>query len=171
MKTIQVKVTRAEKRNRKIILTIESDLYSNETFAVTPFYNEGDEKNQLQSVHFNLEVNEQDGKVEAKVFFSNPLSHFTKGHTQLHKPITTFYLTQKECALDWFLNEKQEWFTEDRITQILKLWESDTEFYNELANIAVKRKKQFKIDALNEARLNYENALKNLDKCLLDITF
>ena len=34
MKPIEVKMLRAEKRNRKIILTFESDLYSNETFAV-----------------------------------------------------------------------------------------------------------------------------------------
>jgi hypothetical protein len=171
MKPIQVKVTRAEKRNRKIILTIESDLYSDEVFAVTPFYNEGDKKNQLQALHLNLELTEQSGKIEAKVFFSNCLSHFTKGHTQLHKPITTFYLTQKECALDWFMNEKQEWYTDERIAQILKLWESDKEFHSELLDISVKRKKQFKIDALNEAKQNYKTALENLDKCLADASF
>ncbi len=73
------------------------------------------------------------------------MSHYTKGHTQLHKPITTFYLTQKECALDWFMNEKQEWYTDERIVQILKLWESDTEFHSELLRISLNRKKQFKI--------------------------
>jgi len=171
MKPIQVKVTRAEKRNRKIFLTIESDLYSDEVFAVTPFYDEGDKKNQLQALHLNLELTEQSGKVDAKVFFSNCLSHFTKGHTQLHKPITTFYLTKKECALDWFINEKKEWYTDGLITKILKLWESDKEFYNELLEISIKRKKQFKIDALNKAKENYKNALDNLDKCLADASF
>ncbi len=171
MKPIKVKVIRAEKRNRKIILVIESDLYSDEVFAVTPFYNEGDKKNQLQSLHLNLELTEQSGNVKAKVFFSNCLSHYTKGHTQLHKPITTFYLTQKECALDWFMNEKQECYTDERIVQILKLWESDTEFHSELLRISLNRKKQFKIDELNEAKENYKSALEILDKCLKDASF
>jgi len=89
----------------------------------------------------------------------------------LHKPITTFYLTKKECALDWFLNEKQEWYTKERIEQILKIWESDKEFYKELFDISEKRKKQFKIGALNEAKKNYQTALENLDKCLEDASF
>ncbi|MDT8412685.1 MAG: hypothetical protein RQ875_09505 [Vicingaceae bacterium] len=171
MKPIQVKVTRAEKRSRKIILVIESDLYSDEVFAATPFYIEGDKKNQLKSLHLNLQLTEQSGKVEAKVFFGNCLFHFTKGHTQLHKPISTFYLTQKECALDWFMNEKQECYTDERIAKILKLWESDKEFHSELLDISVKRKKQFKIDALNEAKHSYKTALENLNKCLADASF
>lgn len=166
MKQIQVKVTRAEKRGRKIILIIESDLYSNETFAVTPFYNEGDEKNQLREVYFGLEVKESGGEIDAKVSFGNCLSHFTKGHSQLHKPISKFYLTQKECALDWFLNEKQEHFTDHLINKALKLWESDKQFHDDLLNISLQRKKQFKIDALNDSKIAYQAALENLDKCL-----
>lgn len=171
MNPINVKITRAEKRNRKIILVIESDLYSDEVFAVTPFYDEGENKNQLQAIHFNLELTEKSGKVDAKVFFDNPLSHFTKGHSQLHKPLSTFYLTKKECALDWFINEKEEWYTEERITQILKMWESDKDFYNELLEISIKRKKQFKVEALNKAKEKYNKALENLDKCLADASF
>jgi len=166
MKPIQVKVTRSEKRNRKIIIVFESDLFSDEVFAVTPFYNEGDAKNQLQKIHFNLEVTEQSGIVDAKVSFGNCLNHFTKGHSQLHSPLTTFFLTQKECALNWFLTEKQEWFKEERINQILKLWEHDKEFCQKLLDISEKRNKQFKIDALNKAKQEYKVALDNLDKCL-----
>jgi hypothetical protein len=171
MKPIQVKVTRSEKRNRKIIIVFESDLFSDEVFAVTPFYNEGDAKNQLQSIHFNLEVTEQSGKVDAKVSYGNCLSHFTKGYTQLHYPITSFYLTQKECALNWFLSEKQQWYKQEKIDQILKLWESDKDFHKELFDISEKRKNQFKVDALNKAKEEYKVALENLDKCLSECNF
>jgi len=169
MKHIEVKITRLQKRNRKIIIVIESDLYSNEVFAVTPFYDEGDKKNQLQSINFDLKVNEEGGKLDATVNFSSYLPHFTKGHTQLSKPLTMFYLTKKECAKDWFLNEKREYFTESRISQILKLWDEDKDFQNELLDISIKRKKQFKSDDLNEAKKNYQIALDNLNKCLDEI--
>ena len=166
MKPIEVKITRAEKRGRKIIITIESDLYSNEVFAVTPFYDEGEKKNQLQSVHFNLEVHEEDNKVDAKVFFSNPLSHFTKGHQQLHKPINKFYLSKKDCAKDWFISEKQEYYTDQRISQILKIWETDKPFHDELQAISIQRKRQFQIDNLNKAKKEYQMALENLESCI-----
>lgn len=168
MKPINVKVTRAEKRGRKIILVIESDLYSDETFAENPFYDAGDEKNQLETIYFNLELSEKSGNVDANVSFGNCLSHFTKGYSQLHKPLTSFYLTKKECALDWFLNEKEEWYTEERIKQILKLWENEPDFYNELLEISNNRKKQFKLEALDKAKKEYKEALDNLDKLLSD---
>ena len=171
MTPINVKLTRAEKRGRKIILVIESDLYSDETFAITPFYDEGDIKNQLQAIHFNLEIMEKSGNIDAKVSFGNCLSHSTKGHSQLHRPLSSFYLTKKECALDWFNNEKEEYFTDEKIKQILKLWESEPDFYNQLLEIYNKRKKEFKIEALNKAKEEYKKALDDLDKLLAETSF
>lgn len=170
MKPVQVKLTRAEKRGRKIILVIESDLYSDEVFAVTPFYNEGDAKNQLQDVHFELKVTETSGKIKASVEFGNCLSHFTKGHTQLHYPVSKFFIDQKDCARDYFLKEKPEQFTDDRINQILKLWKEEPEFQAELSLIATVRKKQFKIDALNEAKEKYQKALSKLETALAELS-
>ena len=170
MKPIQVKLTRVEKRGRKIILVIESDLYSDEVFAVTPFYNEGDKKNQLQDVHFELKVTETSGNIKASVEFGNFLSHFTKGHTQLHEPVNTFFIEQKDCARNYFLKEKPEHFTDERINQILKLWKEEPEFRSELSLIAIERKKQFKIDTLNKAKENYQKALSNLENALSELS-
>jgi hypothetical protein len=165
---IGVRLTRAERRGRKIILVIESDLYSDETFATTPFYDEGDEKNQLQSIVFNLSVTEKSGKVEAHVDFGDCLYMCTKGHSQLHEPLKNHFLTKKECALDWFMNEKEKYYTDESINKILKRWETDKEFHDCLLNISLKRKKQFKLDALKRAKENYQIALKKLDDCLAE---
>ena len=62
-------------------------------------------------------------------------------------------------------------YTEERINKILKIWESDTNFHKELLDISINRKKQFKIDELNNAKEAYKKALENLDKCLLESTF
>jgi hypothetical protein len=163
-------VTRVQKRDRKIIVVIESDLYSDEVFAVTPFYDEGDAKNQLQSLHFNLELTETSGEVKAKVSFGNCLSHFTKGHSQLHSNLSTFFIDKKDCARNWFLTEKEEWFKDERITQILKLWETDNLFHAELSDIAKARKMKFKNDRLTKAKLNHQKSLDELECAVNDLT-
>lgn len=165
MKPISVKILKAEKKGRKIILEIESDLYSNEVFAVTPFYDEGDAKNQLQAVHINIQITEENGELKTGINYGNMLSHFTKGHTQLHYPLDTFYLNKKDCALHYFNTEKQEQFTDERIIKILKLWEEDKSFHSKLVEIVEKRKKQFQIDKFNEAKKAHQLALENLNKC------
>lgn len=169
MKPIDVKVTRVQKRDRKIIIVIESDLYSDEVFAVTPFYDEGDAKNQLQSIQFHLDVTEQAGQVKANVSFGNCLSHFTKGHSQLHSPLNRFFLDKKDCARNWFLTEKQEFFTDERIKRILDLWETDKPFQVELSNIAKSRKLKFKNDRLVKAKLEHQKAMDEVELAINDL--
>lgn len=170
MNPISVEVKRAEKRNRKIIIVIESDLYSDETFAVNPFYDEGDDKNQLQSVRFNISVTEKSGKIDAKVSFGNCLSHFTKGHSQIHKPLSSHFLSRRDCALDYIISEKEEYFTDEKIVKIINQWESDPDFQNKLLNAAEKRKAQFRMDRLNKAKASYAKALEELDACLTEFS-
>jgi type I restriction-modification system DNA methylase subunit len=169
MKPIDVKITRAEKRGRRIIVVFESDLYSDEVFAVTPFYDEGDAKNQLQCIRFDLNITEQSGQVKAQVGFANSLSHFTKGHSQLHYPINTFFLDKKDCARNWFLTEKQEYFTDERIDQILKLWEADPKFHEELIDITRRRRHSFRVDRLNTAKLRHQKALLELEEAMSEL--
>lgn len=170
LKPIGVKITRAEKRGRKIIIVIESDLYSDETFAVNPFYDEGDEKNKLCEIRMAVDIKEQSGYVSAKVSFGNCLEHFTKGHTQLHRSIGSHYLTKKECAVDWFLNSSVDYYTEERANQIFRNWENDKEFYTELQKLYKKRCLEIKKSKLLEAQSNYKEALDKLNSCISDMT-
>lgn len=166
LKPISVKLTRAEKRGNKIILVIESDLYSSEVFAVTPFYDEGDKKNQLQAVHFDVKVTEQDGKVEASVNFGNCLNHFTKGHSQLHQSLRTFFLDKKDCARDWVNKESEEYFNEGRKKQVLGMWQHDIEFQNELKALISKREDNIKRSALDKAKEKFKKASEKLEEAL-----
>ncbi|MCP3924520.1 MAG: hypothetical protein GY714_18255 [Desulfobacterales bacterium] len=163
IKKIGVKLTRAERRGRKIIIVIEPDLFSSEVFGVTPFYDEGDEKNQLQNAQFVVNITEEDYKVDANVSYTG--CHYTKGHTQLHS-LSECALSKKDVALNWFLTEEEKYYTEDRIQQILKLWVEDEEFYKKLVEISTRRKKEFKILEFNKIKERYEIALGEFDKAL-----
>ncbi len=167
---ISVKLTRVEKRGRKIIIVIESDIYSDEVFAVTPFYDEGDKKNQLQSTHFILNVTEQSGAVNAKVDFTGANTHYTKGHSQLHSPMNRFFISKEDCVIDWALTETEEYLREDRINQVLKMWDGNPVIQNRINAIISERKQQFKIKKLEAAKTNYHQALKELEIAMELIT-
>lgn len=161
-KPIGVKITRADKRGRKIILVMESDLYSYETFAVNPFYNEGDVKNQLQSTNFVIKVTEKKGEIKAEVSFGSSLSHFTRGYTQLHSGMGAYFLSRKDQAINWVQSEREEWFKKDRINQVLKQWESDKDFYTKLKHEIKIREKDIRHKKLIEAESLFFEALENL---------
>ncbi len=154
MGQIGIRIIKAIKKGRKITIEFESDLYSNEVFAVTPFYDEGDDKNQLQEVKFVVYVTEEDGVISASVKFGNCLYHYTKGHTQLHKDLTKFYKSKKECALDWVETESEENFNESSKTQILKLWEHDVKFYDMLKKKIKEREQKILENRLAQAKEN-----------------
>lgn len=151
-KSIGVEIIRAVKKKRRIIIELESDLYSSEVFAVTPFYDEGDAKNQLQAVNLQLNIKEVDGEVSADVQFSNCLGHFTKGHSQLHSPLTTFFKDKKDCARAWAKKESRKYLTQERIKQVLKLWEGDDIFVKELQQLISDRSKQLKDEEITRTR-------------------
>lgn len=163
-KPFGVKITRADKRGRKIILVMESDIYSDETFAVNPFGDEGDEKNQLDAIHFGIKVTEKGGKIKAEVSFGNCLNHFTKGNSQLHSSIETFYSDRKDCAMDWIKSTDDEWFLDDRIKQIANQWERDPEFQAQFLSAVNKRKQKTKANELKEAEFGFQQALSRLKK-------
>lgn len=165
-KPIEVKILRAEKRGRKVIIVFESDLYSDEVFAVTPFYDEGDAKNQLQDAHFTLNVDEKSGNIKANVWFTGANTHYTKGHTQLHYPMNRFFLSKEDCVIDWAMTEKEEWLNEDRIKQVLNMWNGNTEMQERIKDIISNRKQRFKLDRLKKAKENYHIALKELESAM-----
>ncbi len=166
-KPIKVKITRAERRGRKIILVLESDLYSHETFAVNPFYNEGDAKNQLDAIHFDIKVTENDGAIDAKVDFGNSLSHFTKGHRQLHQCLETYYLDRRSMAMNWVQSTQEKWFTDDKIEGLLAHWENeDSEFAAELKDEIRQRKAGLHQKQLDLAEASLLKALADLKQLL-----
>jgi hypothetical protein len=167
LKPVGVKITRAERRDRKIILVIEPDLFSDEVFAVTPFYDAGDEKNKLQHARFNVSIEETKGIISAKVGYSG--NNFTTGHSQIHGSIESHFIDKKDCALNWFLNEPEEYYTESRKNQILNMWNHDQIFQKELSEIFEKRQKEFKIEKLNKIKKKYQEALEELEKTIEEL--
>lgn len=135
---IDVRLTKAIKKGRKVIIEFESDLFSNEVFCHNVFYDEGDDKNQLQSVIFNINAIETNGEIKAQVYFGNYLSHFTKGHSQMHSPLKTFFRDKKEATENWFKTDKE--LKKDDVERILGNWEHDKAFQQKLKNIAEGRK-------------------------------
>lgn len=166
MKQIEVNLIRSEKRGKKIILVFESDLFSDQVFAVTPFYDEGDNKNQLQAVHFELKVTEKAGKIEAKVDFASCLTHYTKGHRQLHYPLKTFYLDKKDCTRNWANTETEEYLTDERCNQVLAIWMQEPEFQKEIIDIIDKRREFFKSERIKIAKENLKKALRDLETAI-----
>lgn len=163
---IGVKILRAEKRGRKIIVVFESDLYSDEVFAVTPFYDEGDAKNQLQDAHFVLNVSEKSGELKASVWFTGANTHYTKGHSQLHDSMNRFFISKEDCVINWAMTEKEEWLNDSRIKQVLDMWKDNPEMQNDITEIISKRKQEFKIERLKQAKENYHTALKELEEAM-----
>lgn len=166
LKPIGVKITRSEKRDRKIILVIEPDLFSNEVFAVTPFYDEGDKKNQLQKIKLSMTVEEKNGKITTRVNYSG--DHYTKGHRQMFD-VDRHFINKKDCTLNWFLNEPEKYYTESRKKQILDIWKHDIEFQKELSEIFEKRKNEFKIKKLKEIKERYQEALSDLESAIEEL--
>ena len=160
---MEIKLLRAEKRGRKIIIVFESELYSNETFAVNPFYDEGDEKNQLQAVHFDLKVTEDNGQVNAEVYYGSGGSHFTKGHTQLHSSLSSYFLDKKECAMDWIEEEKEEYFTKDRIDKMLSNWKEDRMFLEALQGLIKEKLQNIRLEKIKNVKERIKENLIELD--------
>jgi len=157
---IGVKITRAERRNRKIILVIEPDLFSNEVFAETPFYDEGPEKTQLQSVNFSLSVKEERYKISASVFYQG--AHYTKGCSQIHD-INRRFIDKKDCALNWVQSETEEYLTEERLGKVLKMWETEPNFQQVINDLFKKRKAQIAHQRLAEVKAAYHIALEKYE--------
>lgn len=116
-----VSVERAELRNGKIIIVIKPKLLSNQTFAVSPYYDEGDAKNQLQEASFNITVCEKGGDVKCNVGFSSGLGHFTKGRTQIHCGMSKLLFSKVDLAAHEILTCDDKYlFDEDRMSRLIK---------------------------------------------------
>lgn len=165
MEPIGVRLVKAEKKGRKITVVFESDLFSEEQFAVTPYYSEG-EKDQLQAIIFSLEVVEKSGKVEAKVNFGNPLSHFTKGHTQIHFPINTLFKDRKDSVLNWAYNAEMKQFYEDQINRVLSQFKDEHLFCENIREIIKDRFKQQHSIKVLLAKKELDEAIVKLQELL-----
>lgn len=164
LENVKVKVTRAEKRGGKIILVIEPDLFSNEVFAVNPYYDEGENKNKLQYAKFNISVEENYGRVSANVSYLGAGSHFTTGHTQLHESFDKVFISKKDKAIHEILTIGEKWYYADgRIGKLLKMWDSEPKFQDHLKKLCVKRECEFKAIRFKKAKENYLNALSEME--------
>jgi hypothetical protein len=164
---VKVKVTRAELRNRKIIIVIEPDLLSNEVFAVNPYYDEGENKNKLQYAKFNISVEENYGRVSANVSYLGAGSHFTTGHTQLHESFEKVFISKKEKAIHEILTIEEKWYNQpDRVSKILKMWDKDTKFKSHLISLCEKREIEFKEDKIKKANKMYKEAIDLMNEAL-----
>lgn len=164
MKPVTVSIIKAEKRGRRTTIVFESDLYSDEIFAVNPFYDEGDDKNQLQEVLFYVEVKEKSGKIAAKVGFGNSLCHFTKGLLQIHEPLTNLYKDKKDQARHYILNRRE---FDDRHESIFKVWEHDAEFLKELKASSKKVHEEKRLAAIQVAKENLRKAMSEYETLVL----
>jgi len=169
MNPIKTKITRLEKRGRKIIVVFESDLFSDETFCENIFYNEGDAKNQLRQVHFKLNVTEKSGNVTASVEFDSCLNHFTKGHSQCHQPLNTYFLNRKEASKSWMLNYKNPYYSDGRAMQVIEQYKSEPDFKKELEAIYQNGLHMLKVEKMKVAKDKYQQALKELNEALEQI--
>lgn len=166
---LSIRINSIKKRKREIIIVVESDIYTDDVFCVTPFYDEGDDKNHLQHMKFNVYVEEVGGKVSATVNFSSEY-HSTTGYSQLHGGIGSYYKERKDSVLAWFLNTKQEYFNKIHQDSLLKIWESDIDFCHQLKEIAKKRELEFKKEILREAKEKYLKASKEFENALNNLT-
>ena len=163
----KIEVHRAEVRNGKIIIVIEPSLLSSQTFAVNPFYDEGDKKNQLQEAHFSVSLTERNREItKCTVNFGNSLGHFTKGHTQIHDRMENLFFTKIEKAVHEILTTDVKYLEDDsRMNKLLTLLDSDRErehvsslIDDRLSEVKSKRVIVAK-EALKEAMAEYEAAL------------
>ena len=123
-----VKVERAELRNGKIIIVIKPRLLSDQVFAANPFYDEGDKKNQLQEAHFNINISEKSGIIKSEATFGNGLSHFTKGHSQIHSSMKDLFLTKIEEAAHEVLTTDQKYLMDsERMGKLINNLETQEE--------------------------------------------
>ncbi len=165
-KPIEVKIIRAEKKGRKITLVFESDLYSDEVFCNNPFYDEGDAKNQLQATHFSLTVSEQSGELKATVEFGNCLTHFTKGHSQMHRNINTMFVRKEDSAINWALTEKVNALTGSSANQVIDMWDKRPDIQQRIRSIIKERLTSARLTKIREAKEKYQQAMKDYEDAI-----
>jgi hypothetical protein len=164
----KVKVTRADLRNRKIILVLEPDLLSNEVFSPSPFYDDGDNKNKLQTIRIGITLLEEKGKVTIEK--CNYVDyHSTTGHRQIN--INEMFINKKDHAIYEILTTDYKYIEDKRrINQLLSNWDNEIEFRDKLINLINNRKEEHKKKEFIKALEAYETARKNLEHtmCLDD---
>ncbi|MEN8447817.1 MAG: hypothetical protein ABG776_22705 [Cyanobacteria bacterium J06555_13] len=134
---------------------------------MNPFYDEGVKKNQLSEAHFNISVTEKGGKVTKCIAdFGCGLSHFTKGHTQIHDRMSNLFLTKIEKAVHEVLTTDIKYLRDDsRMNQLLTLLDSDTErdHVSKLIDNRLLKEKNKRVEeakaALSKAMEEYEEAI------------
>lgn len=171
MEKIKITVERAEVRNGKIIVCFRPDLLSGQTFAVNPFYDEGDLKNQLQQAHFVLSLTEDHGEIKnLKVDYTGVNTHYTKGHTQIHYPMTSFTFDRRDAAIIWFTEkitpDSEYW--KDHVETANKHWSKvDPDFLPRLNETIKEQERQFYFKQVKQAKYELHQALDKLDKLML----
>ena len=168
----KIEVERAELRNGKIIIVIKPRLLSDQIFAVNPFYDEGEKKNQLGNAHFNLEITESGGSVKVEANFGNGLSHFTKGHSQIHCNMHHLFLTKIENAVHEVLTTDEKYlFESERMGKLIDNLETTEEKdhvkalisgrINKSKSEVVGKKKAKMLDAIRAYERAIEEAANN----------
>lgn len=163
----EVKTHRAEVRNGKIIMVIEPKIMSSQVFAVNPFYTEGDEKNQLQDTQYIIKVTEKNGEIKKfEAEYSNSLSHFTKGHTQIHCGMRNLFKSKIETAVYEILTTKIKYILDDsRMKKLIDLLDSDEE-RNHAIMLIEKRKQKHKEDIIYGAKERLIRSMKDYEAAL-----
>jgi len=165
-KPAKVKVSRIDLRKRKIILVIEPELFSNEVFAVNPFYDEGDKKNKLQYIDVLVKLHEENGKITVSACEYSG-TFYTTGHTQIHN-VNGLFINKKDLAINEILKTDIQYIKdESRINKLLSNWDEDKEFKNELISLINDRKEEHKKQEFTKALNNYEIARKELENAMI----
>ena len=148
-------------RKRKIIIVLEPDLLSNEVFAVNPFYDEGEAKNKLQYTDFLIHFRERKGVLEMKACEYSGV-FYTTGHTQIHN-VNRLFLSKKDRAISEILKSSDDLLFDDgRMRGILKNWNEDVSFKEELSDLIESRRQAIKNKSLKIAMREYEDARAKL---------
>jgi hypothetical protein len=161
----RVKVTRADLRNRKIILVIEPDLLSDEVFSYSPFWDDGEDKSKLQKVRINLGLLEKNGNIEIENC-EYAGHHFTTDNSQITDP-NDMFVDKKDHVINEILTTQFKYIEEEyRMNKLLGIWDNDIEFKNKLISLINSRKEKHKKKILDEALRTYEEARKNLEDAM-----
>lgn len=165
MSTIGVKVTRAERRGRKILLTVEPDLFSGETFCVSPLNAASEKDSKLQYVRLMLVIKEKNGDIEARAEYAG--DHYTQGHTQVCD-LGGRFIDRKEAAVS-FVNHEDEKYL-NNFHRVLAYWKDDPEFSEYLTELYQERMSRIAKRNLEQREKELKEALDNYTKAVEDVT-
>ena len=159
-----VEVERAELRNGKIIIVIKPSLLSNQVFAVNPFYDGGDSKNQLKSASFHLQVEEKAGSVSVEANYSG--YHFTTGHTQVHDLRSMFFTKIENAVYEILKSDRKYILDSDRMTKLVNNLETQEE-KDHVRSLIDKRIEAARVNNMMSKKVSMLDAIKEYEAAVI----